>query len=367
MTLQIRLPVAVTALLVALALVFASAASAADKAAPDDVARILAGLKPAASSPLAPLTEDGAFASHARRLDASWKSLDQRQLSKIRDWSKTNVAKRQDTVYYFFSGPDFLYADAFLPDAKTYVLAGLEPAGALPDLAAMSRRSMSGVYEEVHATIGTVMNYSFFITKDMKEKMRSGALRGNAPIIAVFLARAGKTITDVSHVSINAEGKEQPLDKPDSAGPANGVKFTFTSPGGKTHTLYYFSTNLANDGAKSTGFLKFCQALGPADSFVKSASYLMHNDSFSTVRNFLLEHSATISQDDSGVPVRFFDDAKWTLKPFGNYVGPISLFSGSYQGKLKDLFVKAKAPRVDFGIGYRWRPSETNLLLAIKK
>ena len=93
----------------------------------------------------------------------------------------------------------------------------------------------------------------------------------------------------------------------------------------------------------------------------------MHNDSFSTVRNFLLEHSATISQDDSGVPVRFFDDAKWTLKPYGNYVGPISLFSGNYQGKLKDLFVKAKAPRIDFGIGYRWRPSETNLLLAIKK
>jgi hypothetical protein len=357
----------------ALALAFAfavtmsiSAARAAD-ATPDDIARVLAGLAPASKdSPLTALTADPAFQRHARRLDQSWQNIDQRQLSKIRAWSAANLTKRQDTAFYFFSGPDFLYANAFLPNAKTYVFAGLEPVGRLPELNKLSRGTVASAYEEINAKINTVLNYSFFITKEMQERFRSGAARGALPIIAVFMVRHGKTIQDVSFVSIDNEGKLSPLANPDAAGPANGVKITFSAPGGSPQTLYYFSTNLHNSGARSTGFLKWCQTLGPGDSFVKSASYLMHDNNFSTVRDFLLENSASITQDDSGIPLRFFDQSKWTLKPFGNYVGPISLFANSYQPKLKELFVKAKAPRIDFGIGYRWRPGETNLLLAIR-
>ena len=358
---------AVAGLMLSVSLSMATASAAAD-ASPNDTARVLAGLKPAAGSPLAELAEQPAFDRHAKRLDAAWKSLDQRQLSKIRAWTSANKPAPKPTALYFFSGPDFLYADVFLPGAKTYVFAGLEPVGRLPDLVSLSRGSVGGAFDEVNAKINTVMNYSFFITKEMKEKFRAGSVRGTLPILAVFLARAGKTITDLSYVSIDAEGKEQPLANPDAAGPANGVKITFTSEGSTApQTLYYFSTNLHNSGVKSSGFLKFCQALGPADSFVKSASYLMHDGGFSTVREFLLENSATITQDDSGVPIRFFDDGKWTLRPFGNYVGPISLFAQNNQAKLRELFQKAKAPRIDFGVGYRWRPGETNLLLAVKK
>lgn len=365
MTLLHRLNALAIAVAVAVTMTL-SAARAAD-ATPDDIARVLAGMAPASKdSPLTQLTSDAAFQRHAKRLDQSWQNVDQRQLSKIRAWSAANLTKRQDTAFYFFSGPDFLYANAFLPNAKTYVFAGLEPVGRLPDLSKLPRATVASAYEEINAKINTVLNYSFFITKEMQERFRSGAARGALPIIAVFMARHGKSIQDVSYVTVDNEGKLGPLANPDQTGPANGVKITFSSPGGAPQTLYYFSTNLNNSGARSTGFLKWCQTLGPGDSFVKSASYLMHDNNFSVVRDFLLENSATITQDDSGVPLRFFDGQKWTLKPFGNYVGPISLFSGNYQAKLKELFVKAKAPRIDFGIGYRWRPNETNLLLAIK-
>ena len=37
--------------------------------------------------------------------------------------------------------------------------------------------------------------------------------------------------------------------------------------------------------------MRFCERLGTGDAFVKSASYLMHRDHFSEVRDFLLEHS----------------------------------------------------------------------------
>ena len=39
-----------------------------------------------------------------------------------------------------FSGPDFLYATSFFPNASTYVLAGLEPTGDIPQLTNLSHR-----------------------------------------------------------------------------------------------------------------------------------------------------------------------------------------------------------------------------------
>jgi hypothetical protein len=144
------------------------------------------------------------------------------------------------------------------------------------------------------------------------------------------------------------------------------VKVTFSAGNGVEKTLYYFTTNLTNDGVKTSGFLTFCGNLGVSDAFVKSASYLLHGGNFSIVRSFLLDHSAAILQDDTGIPVSYFDRAKWQSQPFGHYVHPIAVFSQNYQPKLADLFRKGNPIPIDFGIGYRWRNSQSNLLLIQK-
>ena len=80
-------------------------------------------------------------------------------------------------------------------------------------------------------------------------------------------------------------------------------------------------------------------------------------------REFLLAHSATMIQDDSGIPLAFYDQRRWRFFPFGRYAGPIAEFPGRYQPNYTELFKRAQP--MDFGIGYRWRPHESNLLLSI--
>ena len=80
------------------------------------------------------------------------------------------------------------------------------------------------------------------------------------------------------------------------------------------------------------------------DSLVKSASYLLHGSNFSRVRQFLLDRSNSIVQDDTGVPVRLFKPEEWDLKPFGAYLGPIEVFPGMYQPQLAQLFRRGKPP-----------------------
>src|SRR5882757_8649358 len=82
------------------------------------------------------------------------------------------------------------------------------------------------------------------------------------------------------------------------------------------------------------------------------------------LRRFLLANSATIIQDDSGIPLASYDPKKWRFFPFGRYDGPIAEFAGRYQPQYAELFRRSQS--MDFGIGYRWRSHESNLLLAVK-
>jgi hypothetical protein len=348
-----------------------SAVAAHAGATADDTARYLAGMQPAPASPLAPLAKEGNWERHAKRFDSAWKGLEAGQLAKIRTWSGAHIPDRQPVVFYMFSGPDFLYADAFFPDADTYVLSGLEPVGPVPNIEGLSRGALAGEVGRLQRSLNSVLSYSFFITKKMKNELRGGRLTGTLPILYVFLARAGKTIDEVSLITLDADGNVHAADEDKSGGKApwhapEGAKIVFSGADGKKRTLYYFSTDVSDGGFDRSGFEAFCAKLGHGDALLKSASYLMHSGNFSKVRSFVLDHSNAIVQDDSGIPLRYFKEDEWRLYPFGNYLGPISIFPGKYQRDLSALYRKDRAGALDFGIGYRWRPRQSNLLLAIR-
>jgi hypothetical protein len=353
----------VIAVVAGLWLAAALPARGAEAVTANDTARFLAGMAPSAESPLTPLTKDPSWQHHARFFDQAFAQLEQRQLSKIRTWAAANLAAPRPTMFYMFSGPDFLYADAFYPKATTYVLSALEPVGVVPDLTRLPHGGIGQSLYQVERSLSSILSFSFFITKMMKTDLHAGQLNGTLPLLYVFLARSGKTIHSVNLVTVDDKGAVLPFT---TAGRnlTQGVKIVFKGSEGGEKTLYYFSTNLANDGVRVTGFLKFCEALAPGNSLIKSASYLLHSGGFTTVRDFLLEHSATMIQDDSGVPLAYYDPKKWRFFPFGRYAGPIAEFPGRYQPKYAELFRNSQP--MDFGIGYRWRPYESNLLLAIK-
>ena len=357
-------PVKIAAVAAAMFLAAAGPARTADGVTADDTARFLAGMPPSANSPLTPLTADPSWQRHAKFFDTAFAQLEQRQLSKIRAWADTNLAAPRPTMFYMFSGPDFLYADAFYSRATTYVLSALEPVGSVPDLTRLPSGGIGAALYNVERSMGSILSFSFFITKLMKIDLGAGQLNGTLPILYVFLARSGKTIRDVSPVALDNKGAAYFANENPGKNATRGVRIVFAGNDGEQRTLYYFSTDLSNPGVRSSGFLKFCETLAPGNSLIKSASYLLHSGNFTTIRDFLLANSATIIQDDSGIPLAYFNPKKWRLFPFGRYAGPIAEFPGRYQPEYAELFGRAQP--MDFGIGYRWRSYESNLLLSIK-
>ncbi len=334
----------------------------AQSASHNDVARFLAGMPPSADSPLTALTRSQGWQRYAKSFDSNWDALEKRQLSRVRAWSERNLKDRQSTLYYMFSGPDFLYADAFFPSANVYLMSGLEPVGTIP---VVSERTIAAL-PRIQQSIGTSLQLSFFITKQMRNQLTGGELAGTLPILYAYIARSGKTIREVGLVNLDRDGNLHPA-MGEARGMTHGVKIVLAAGNGPAQTLYYFRTDVSDGGVKTSGFLQFAATLGNGHGLLKSASYLMHSGGFSQVRDFVLKNSQSIVQDDSGIPFAAFRTEDWNFYPFGAYLGPIAIFPGRSQPRLGELFKRAKAPPLDFGIGYRHRIHDSNLLLAVRK
>ena len=332
----------------------------------NDTARFLAGMQLSPDSPLAQIAQDPNIKQHATFFDSAFDKAEKNQLSKIRTWSAANLTAPKPVMFYMFGGPDFLYANAFFPNATTYVLSGLEPVGQIPDILKLQRWSVVQALRNIQGSLRNVLTLSYFITAHMSQDLNAGPVNGTLPILYVFLARSGKTIHDVNLVHLDEDGTLQQGDGIRERSPARGVKIVFSEDSGPRKTLYYFSTNLADVRGKNIALLQFAKSLGQGDSFVKSASYLLHSSEFSQVRNFILDNSSLILQDDTGVPARLLDTAKWQLRPFGRYVGPIAMFEGMYQSKLNEIYQKNQPGPIEFGVGYRWYGNQSNLLLAMR-
>jgi len=332
-----------------------------------DAARFLAGLPVADNSSLASLTHTSMWQTHAAAMNSAFATLERRQLSNIRIWRNDFLAPitaASKVCVYYFGGPDFLYADAFYPDCTTYIQVGLESVDSIPDLLTVPRGALESTLQNIQISLNTILQFSFFKTKDMREEFGRGELKGVLPVIFVFLARTGKVIQSVEYVSLDRGGQ---LTK--AGGPPHGVKISFVDPAtGAQKVFYFFSTDLSDDGIKSNpAVLRFTEQQGQANCFLKAASYLMHESRFDAVRSFLLNDSVTVLEDDSGIPVKYVSPDKWTLRFFGSYTGPINLFKNYYEPDLRQYYENSSPKPLTFSFGYQWNRHNSTLILAVKK
>lgn len=329
-----------------------------------DTACYLAGLPVTAGSPLEALTQEPIWRTHAQTLNVAWARLEAEQLAKVRVWSSTHVKSPNRTLLYMFSGPDYLYARAFYPHAQTYVLAGLEPSGAVPDVSGMNAGSRQRALENLLVSLKTILRGSYFITSDMQKDLQGQGLPGVAPVLLVFLARSGMKVRSFNYVRLGSDGVAEEVATAPAQRPS-GLKITFYDSEASTErVLYYFNVDLANAGL-SQSFVKFLEAQGPSDSFFKSASYLVHGANFSQIRNVILARSQRIIQDDTGVRIDDYNKNEWTIRPFGRYSKPIPVFESMYQPSMARFFTEQKPEPLNFRFGYY--TDSSSILLATRK
>ena len=331
-----------------------------------DTAKLFAGMNLDANSPFAGVQKTNGWRNHQNFFKNAWSKLEQQQLTKVRKWGAGELKQINavsPSVFYPFSGPDFLYVYSLFPKAKEYVLVGLEPVGNVPDFTKFNNNQINYKLRQSRSSLSEILQFSFFRTNDMKVDLQK---QGVLPVLYIFMARTGNRILNLQYVGLDKDANIQQFQK----GMVPGVKIAFVPEGeSEPRNLYYFSTDLSNSGlTRRPELTKFVTNLENPVTYLKAASYLMYNSSFSNIKDTILSNSSHVLQDDSGMPLKSFDKSQWDLTFYGAYTRPIGLFSNRYQSDLRKAYKGNKNIKaLDFGIGYKFGVNQSNLMLAETK
>lgn len=326
------------------------------QATADDIARFLAGRPVRHGAALSQLQQTPDYHAHSNEMLAKWRSFASGRTGRQREWADANIRPQignPQVLLYPFGGPDLLHATALFPQASNYVLLGLEPAGGLPYLDNVEPGAVMASLDRLGVSMDSQLKHGYFITKDMKGDLSGGPMPGVTPILLASLSLMDATVESVQ--PLNAAGR-------------SGVDIRFRLPGGGSRRAMYVSGDLSNGGFNSS-YKSWISSYGGSVAYFKAASYLMHDSSFSGIRDWILGNCRGVVQDDSGIPYHNYDASKWDIRLYGSYDAPIELFLKHTQPDLRAAYdaIGGSGPSLPFGSGYRIRPDESNLMIAVKK
>jgi len=339
------------------------------------VSQVLAGIEPTpGDAGIDRLVASAEWRAHRDWVQVRWAEVRTRlaSMSRWRDASLPLADGEKRTLIYPFSGPDFLNANAMFPDHARYVFFSLEKPGALPDVAALNERQQARLLEDVRIALQDVFERNYFITDYMTRQLSTPYMTGTVPVMAVMMALTGHRIVSIESVDPFPE-LTQEYSRPDaSQRPGKrlrGAKITYVRTGdatGRLRTLEYYSLDATDRALRwYPEFLGYVGRHQPATGFLKSASYLLHDEQFSRTREMLLRRTDVVVQDDTGIPLRHLAAAGWGVKLYGVYTAPIKPLEYGKQPDLEAAFRTAGAvPALDFPFGYRGKDGRSTLLLA---
>ncbi|PKQ64702.1 hypothetical protein [Raineya orbicola] len=357
----------------------------------NEIARFIAGLPQEASNPLQEYEKTETWKGYSQESNRKWQKLKEGKLAKMQTWADVElkeVNQKGGTLFYPFSGADFLHAQVFFPNLDETIMIGLEPIGNPLNIEKIAKKQ-TNYFSALNKAGYFLAEFSFFRTNDMAVDLtgkRSIEVDGTIHLIMLYLAQLDNTITYYEKVVVDTEGNLIPAsehkEKVDSSNKKKKVVygnriFFKRKNDDKIRSVIYFSANLSDYGLleENPDFRKYLEKLKPTATYLKAASYLMYsvqapgkNYNFKIIRDIILKNSQYVLQDDSGMPLsNFADNSKWQKTFYGVYAGPISLFSNRYQTAMREAYKnKENVKPLPFGIGYQFREGTSNLMLAKK-
>lgn len=339
-----------------------------------NTALLIAGMDVAGDSALAAISQKDFFKSHKQFVDETFKMVVEKHVKPVKKWvAEHDITNGQDTttLFYPFSGPDFLYANTFFPYANNYIMVALEQRGSLPDFAAMTDAEQRTYFKGIEKSLDYSNKVGYFVTQHMGSDFSHRHLNGNLHMILYFLARTGHQVIDISTVYLNEQGQPVAVNQQTGENEIKALNIKFTDEQAeRLRNIYYFRLDVSDNNLQANPqFYKFIDSFKPFNTYIKSASYILFNPGFVGLRQHIIENSKTILQDDTGVPYNVLKDAEnLEVKLYGTYTGVISQLRWAYQPDLRKALEKeGDNTELPFRISYNAWHNEGMLIHARRK
>jgi hypothetical protein len=333
----------------------------------NNCARFLAGLE-IKDTLFSKWTADSTYKRYKIFTDSNFVVLEQKRFSLMRSWQETVIKPLiNDTlnVFYPFSGPDFIHVNPLFPKAKHILMLANEPLGSVPDFSEFADTTRNQYIQKLANSLSDIYKKSYFITRKMNEDFSRKNVNGVIPVFMFFFARSNYIVLDITRTYIDSSGKcvNEILNDSIKQRSIKGVRFLIEDNTNQQRKIVeYFKCDLSNEGFKAhPEFNLFLENKPNVNTFVKSASYLMHYNTFKQIREITLNISDAILEDDTGIPYKYFKN--WGFLPFGQYTMPVKDFSNVFQPDLDSAYKKVIPSPLPFSLGYHWGTKKQNYML----
>jgi len=308
----------------------------AGESTPQQAARYFAGL----DSPSAD-TERKAFQKHTK---SAWANYEKRIGQPLQTWTKQEVAyPGGDTVFYPFSGPDFLTVERMYPNADRYVMVALQKALKPSYPETMDQAQRLAFEQKLDVAWNKFGRLGYFRTEDLDEDQHDKTSNlGVTTILMAFAARLGYEVTEVVPLGFdNAKGEWEPLTAADAQW--KSVRLSLQKNGRKV-TLDYLGLDLSNDGLRAHKHQQaWMKQMAGKPTLLKAASHLLQEPYFTILRDMIVAAAPIVVQDETGL--EYTDLGKiGEVKLYGNFIKPQILFKTTRQPALAAAYKAEKSP-----------------------
>jgi len=285
-------------------------------------------------------------------------------------------------IVYPFAGGDLTTALTVYPDADEITTISLEPAGDPRVLGELKGGELDRALKKVEYELKFFYRNNFNNTMNMIDAMREGTLPTQLIFGLSALKVHGFEVVGLRYFRLEQDGSIHYLDDAEvaavpppakaRAGVRNRVfanaEVQFRRPGGRIQVYRHIQWNLDNEHLKADPrILKHLEAKGTIAGMTKAASYLLSWDSFSTMRDYLINHVSWMVSDATGVAPKWGKPAGFEYETYGDFTGPHIQAGGSIAKDWRVEFESEPKRDLAFRFGYYDKHNANHLIIMRKK
>ena len=251
-------------------------------------------------------------------------------------WAEAEIApKAGGTVFYPFSGPDFVTVAHAFPKADRYVMVAMQAAGAPVTLATMPAARAQGFQAKFIREWMKFSRLAFFRTDDLNEDQRDQfAPIGVTTILSTFALYSGFDVMDIYPIAYD---EQSDTFIKSTAGQWKSVRLVL-SKAGKPVTLDYVSLDLSDASlTKNEPMRKWLAREAKNPVLIKAASHLLQETYFSVMRDTLVANATMVVQDETGLNYTYLAEIG-PVDLYGGFLYPHELFNRKKQESLAKAY-----------------------------
>ena len=252
-----------------------------------------------------------------------------------------------------------------------------------PILQAKGGPSLAKALRTVEYELRFLYRVNFSNTLNMIDAMRGGLLPTQLIFGLSALKVHGYEVVALRYFKLDAEGNIKYLTDEDVAkapDPTTGApdyrnrifanaEVQFRKPGGRIQVYRHIQVNLDNEHLKKDmRVIKHLEQKGDVAGMTKAASYLLSWDSFSIIRNYLIDHVQWMVSDATGVPPKFGKAKGFEYETYGAFQIPHIQAGNGIAKDWRTEFSSQSTRKLGFRFGYYDGTKEhTNHLAIMRK